>query len=159
MLLPNTKTDSQCLHSWLKKFHKNRKESPLGFPFLLSNDLMKRNVNIYTQNWVSKFIQFFFTHFFLHSKFVAAFFPLLVMKTHKTLRHWSLHDIIHAVRSHMNFKYVFDRWKKTNHITILLLALAILIVLRFIFCIVFFSVKICHLLVNASTVVCRRKKT
>lgn len=85
------------------------------------------------------------------------FFPLLsfhsvfsAMKAYKTLRHWSLHDIIHAVRSHMNFKYIFDK-KRESHRTAPTMVAFVLIVIRFLYCLSL--VKICHRLEMLRTVI------
>lgn len=93
----------------------------------------KKYQHTYTDSRIqqaSKLLVFFFfkRQFFSHPLFSYLFcsFWILILairKAHQTLRHWSLHVIIHAVSSHMNFKYVFNRnqgrerereWAKKN---------------------------------------------
>lgn len=131
-------TRNVFIHGW-KSFTKIERKTRWAFLLAIKWFNEAKCKNIHTKLSFQVRSIFFALVFSCIRNLLPLFFsPFFVMKTHKTLRHRSLHDIIHAVRSHMNFKYVFDKWKS---ITMLLLALAILIVLKFIFCIVFFRWK------------------
>lgn len=93
--------------------------------------------------------QVFLLFFFLFWIFIPFF--SFAMKAYKTLRHWSLHDIIHAVRSHMNFKYIFDKKKRIASHSNQPFGSFVLIVIRFLYCLSL--VKICHRLEMQRTVI------